>query len=306
MRKLNWTHLVASAGIVMALLVTAACSNGATVTVVASPSTTATLATTGTPSAPTGSNGTPISGPSATSCAAVLSNTGPASAGSNFTDLPLPANSVSTPVTATRGGGDGQFTIYEQDLCTTSTSPQTIFSFFANTLPGHNWPQQKWFPFDGYFYADCGDPFCWASGGSAPPRYVGLEAVTSHGSGIVSFHLRLATPPAAPTCDPSVPFPAGYYYNLQDLAKSTKPNAYQMVPLPPLTRVFVSHGAGQVYYNLCSAPTPATISSFMSQHLLALGWHQLSNNGWGNGAYQLTIIIANNTNWTLKYTNPDL
>ncbi|MBA3823624.1 MAG: hypothetical protein H0X24_06925 [Ktedonobacterales bacterium] len=290
--------------VLILLLSLAACSNG-TSTVQVTPT-----SATGTPGGtavtpPPGSNGTPITGPSAKSCADVLPGAGAASAGPKFTDLPLPTNSFSTTVKQTGGGGDGQYTIFAQDLCTQGTDTHTIFSFFANTLPAQNWPQQKWFPFDGYFYADCGDPFCWASGAIAtPPRHVGLEAVTDHGNGVISFHLRLAAPPPAPTCtNPNLS--SGFYYNFDDLGKSKETNIYQQIPLPPLTRLFHGRSSGHNEYELCSAPTAATILSFMSKHLLALHWTHTSSDTWTNGKYSLMLLVPDNTNWALRYLDPD-
>ncbi len=278
----------------------AAC-NAATVTVQPTVPTTTTPVASGTPN-----NGTPGSGGTAQSCADVFPGAVTATAGANFTDLPLPANSVSTPVRQTGGGGDGQFTIYEFDLCTSGSSPQAIFTFFANTLPSQNWPHQIWFPFDGYYYAPCGDAFCWASGSSAPPRYVGLENVQSRGSGIVSYHLRLATPPPAPNCGSSPTFQPGYYYNLQNLAAFHSTDVYSKIPLPPLTRYYPNDATGHIGFGFCSAPSAGTITTFMTNHLTQLGWHQSSPGVWANGKYTLNLSITTNLNWSLNFLNPDI
>ena len=283
----------------------AACSN-ATVTVQSPTSTSATTTATSVAGGTSGSSGTPGSGGTAQSCSDALPGAVAATAGANFTDLPLPANSVSTAVKQTGGGGDGQFTIYEFDLCASGSSSQAIFTFFANTLPSHNWPHQIWFPFDGYFYSDCGDPFCWASGGNAPPRYVGLENVQSRGNGIVTAHLRLATPPHAPDCGTSPPYQTGYYYNLQNLAQFHSTDLYSKIPLPPLTRYFPNDASGHVGFGFCSAPSAGTITTFMTQHLTQLGWHQTSPSVWANGTHTLDIFITSNVGWNLSFLNPDI
>jgi hypothetical protein len=276
----------------------AACGTVATVTVQPS----ATSATTPVASSTPGGSG----GGTAQSCSDILQGAVPATAGANFTDLPLPGNSISTAVTKTSGGGDGQFTIYQFDLCTSGTSPQAIFTFFANTLPAQNWPHQIWFPFDGYFYSSCGDDFCWASGGTAPPRYVGLENVQSKGNGLVTYHLRLATPPPAPNCGSSPSFQPGYYYNLQNLAAFHSTNVYSLIPLPPLTRYFPNDATGHIGFGFCSAPSAATITSFMTHHLTQLGWHQTSPGVWANGTHTLNLSITSNVGWSISFLNPDI
>ena len=296
----SWRQALVATVVAFVLLATAACGGASTVTVQA----TAPKATgTGTPGTTT-TPGTTSTGTPAKSCADLLPGAGPASAGASFADLPLPSNSVTTPVTKTKGGGDGQFTIYEQDLCTTGTTTQTIFSFFANTLPSKSWPAQKWFPFDGYFYDLCGDPYCWASGGNAPPRHVGLETVVDHGNGVVGYHLRLAIPPTAPTCDSTIPFKQGYYYNMDDLGKYTQTDVYQKIPFPPLTRISPNSTPGHIGYNLCSAPSAATIMSFMNTHLVGLGWKSPGGGNWSNGKYSVSFSFTSSGNWTMLYGNP--
>jgi hypothetical protein len=124
---------------------------------------------------------------------------GVASAGSAFPDLGFPSGSSSAAI-ASSAGGDGRFAIQQLDVCAPGSSVAAVHSFYATCLPGNGFAQSDVYPYDGGAQTPCGDPYCWKK--DTAPRYVSLEQVTDHGGGLVTFHLRLALPPHAPSCTP--------------------------------------------------------------------------------------------------------
>jgi hypothetical protein len=268
MQTVSRWHLFAI--IIGCIVVFGACSfGGSTATMTTTTSgtgttTTTTTITTTTSTTTSGSTPVPI-----TPCSTIVSGYGPASGGSLFGDVPFPANSSSTSVTLTHAGNSYTFAIYGEDVCTAGSSAATVRAFFAAQLPATGFAQSNTFPFDGLFEAPCGDPYCWAS---PHARYVGLESVTDHGSGLVTYHLRFAFPPAAPSCSGSG-WLAGYYYKLPTVATFTN------VPLPPLTRIR-THTPGPydpsstAAYDLCapmfaqSGDGEGAMITFMTAH----GW----------------------------------
>ena len=59
-------------------------------------------------------------------------------------------NSVSTAPTQAGGGGTGQFTLYQVQMCTADSSPSAVTAFFS-TLTSHSWLHSNTFPADGAF-----------------------------------------------------------------------------------------------------------------------------------------------------------
>src|SRR5262249_3307266 len=119
---------------------------------------------------------------------------------------------------------------------------------------------------------------CWAR----DTRYVKLDQVTDKGAGVVTYHLRLATPPPAPDCSAGyngTPFPPGYYYFLfSQPAYPGVTDGFDHIALPPLTQLAFDHAAGNTSAPLCSAGSPAMVKAFLDQHLRAVGWSSLGNN----------------------------
>src|SRR5262249_16249734 len=173
--------------------------------------------------------------PTPVTCAQKLPSVGKANAGSAFADLPLPS-AVGTSPTKTVGGGDGQFTLSDMTLCSESTSAARLRTFF-NALPDHQWLHSNYFPADAEAESPCGDEFCWAK----DTRYVRLEQVTDQGGGVVTYHLRFATPPSAPDCSGGyngIAFQAGYYYFLfSEPAYPGITDGFDHIALPPLTQL---------------------------------------------------------------------
>src|SRR5262249_33030566 len=182
-----------------------------------------------------------------------FSNAGHASARSSFTDASFPERSISTTPKQTTSG-TGLFTIIELDACTNNSSTSTIHAFYAEQLVNGGWTESTTYPYDGQYQAACGDPYCWLK--DSAPRYVSLETVADKGSGLITFHLRLAKPPATPKC------PASTYGKPPTTPYATfVPDSD--IPLPPLTLFGPSTGSGALSSDsMCSAGTAASIDKF--------------------------------------------
>lgn len=239
----------------------------------------------------------------AASCDSALPGAGPASAGPSFTDLPLPANSVSTAPTQTGGGGDGQFTIYDLEMCTPGSSAADVNAFFTG-LTASNWLNSNTFPADGSYQLNCPSaPYCWAK----DVRYVTLsEPITDLGGGVERYHLTLATAPPAPDCSGSGnTFPPGYDYKIPDPGY-TSTNVFADIPLPPLSRLIHDDASGGARgYDICSAGTVASITSFMTEHLTDLGWTNAGGGTWTKSGYSLTVSVGSPTYWYIYWHDPD-
>jgi hypothetical protein len=136
-------------------------------------------------------------------------------------------------------------------------------------MVGVGWTQAATYPYNGAWPASCGDPYCWKKDNKS--RYVSLEKVTSRGNGLVSYHMRLAIPPAGPTCVSSLGI-----YNGKTWA--TTPNGVSDIYAPPFTLDGLGEGGGDAhsvtqYMNgECSAGSYSSVSSFFSTGLAAHGW----------------------------------
>lgn len=207
----------------------------------------------------------------ATTCQALSGFSGAqtATAGAGFSDVSFPASSISTTI-ATSGGGAGRFTIKQFDVCTSSTTTSSVYSFFASGLPGAGWSGASSYPYDTAWQAACGDPYCWKKGNS--PRYVSLEKVTDSGNGLVSYHMRLAVPPSGPTCSSSVDIYTG---------KTWDPNVGDVPGLqsPPLTLDGLGDGyddsvaAHTAVQSMCSAGNGSSIDNFFNTEMPKHGWN---------------------------------
>ncbi len=202
-----------------------------------------------------------------TSCAQIgeFAGAGAASAGAGFADVTFPSGSLSARPTL-HPGGVGLYAIAEFDVCTPNADPLTIESYFTTQLGANGWTTSARYPFDGGYLAVCGDPYCWFK--DTAPRYVSLEQVTARGNGVVTYHLRLATPPPAPNC-PTPAFQGPPYQGFFPTANTPD------LPLPPLTEFGALTKTGNLTgESLCSAGTATTINSYLQSELAMLGWTQ--------------------------------
>ncbi len=124
---------------------------------------------------------------------------------------------------------------------------------------------------------------------------------------------------APPVCNANFPNPPVYYSTLPDASfKAT--NVFAQVPLPPLTREYDNDAAGGVRgRQLCSAGTTESVLSFMSAHLMQLGWQEVALNGsdcltaasygqgqcWAHGPYALFLGINSSADWLILFRDPD-
>ncbi|HEV2237287.1 MAG TPA: hypothetical protein VGR57_11555 [Ktedonobacterales bacterium] len=296
MTQRSWRTVLLSAGILaLALPLTAAlsaCGSGTTVAITNTPTPTITP--------------TPVP-----SCATILPGAGATSAPAGFEALHYPTGAVMKPL-ASSAGGAGQFTVQQTDVCFTGMPSDVNGPFsgrtsvFANLL-GAGWGLSTTFPTDGQTQAAC------ASGNSclrdSGEHYVALESIQSPLTGFVTYHLRLATPPAAPTCNATYYGPSvAYTYAFGNWA------------VPPLTKEsdFALGGghAGGYDYGLCSAGTPASILAFMQASVTAHGDtpHQVTAASFcvsysqGSGASTVygdyTFRVSTGNEWSVSRSAP--
>lgn len=238
----------------------------------------------------------------ATSCADALPGSGPASAGSGFADLPLPPESVSTAPTQSGGGGAGQFTLYQVQMCTADSSPSAVTTFFS-TLTSHSWLHSNTFPADGAFQSACMNASCWAK----DVRYVKLQQpINDLGGGVERYQLIIAKAPPAPDCSGSGnTYMQGYYYAIPD-PHYMATNVFASIPLPPLSRIVPDDASGgQRGYEICSAGTVASITSYMTKQLTAQGWTSAGGGNWTKSGHSLTLILNSPTAWVVTWRDPD-
>lgn len=287
------THLARILGalVLSTLLALAGCGGSATATG-GSPTPTATLAPTSTPA--------PI-----TTCAQLPGFAGAAALAVPQTEFPT--GTVSKPV-VTSGGGAGQFTINEYDGCTPNNTTDLIVSSgkgpepFAHLVLFYGWGTGSTFPGDGQVQHDCAGAPCFYQDDQ---HYLSLDQVTDHGNGVITFRLREALPPPAPSCDPSV-FTSAQYQTFEDQGNGVH------IPLPPMSRVGMGQGAaGSTYIPVCSAGTPASVQAFLNVALPAYGWSANPSvaNSWTKSAGGLTYSfdvqpLTSAQNWTLRIHRP--
>jgi hypothetical protein len=113
-----------------------------------------------------------------------------ATGGSDFPELPFPAESLSYHISTTYYGSYSSRLI---KVCSPSLTPDDAREFFASNLPNDGWEQSDTFPYKGDPTRSCGDPYCWVQG-SSPSYYVSLEQVSGSGSSAL-YTLRLGTLP---------------------------------------------------------------------------------------------------------------
>jgi hypothetical protein len=263
---------------------------------------------------PTVAAPTPVPTATATptpSCATLLPGAPAAVAPAGFAGLTFPAGTVmTTPMSAY--GGPGQFTVQQADLCYHGTPDQVNGPFSGHTssyamLFGTGWGVSTTFPADGQMQTSCTGPGCFRSGN--PPDveyYLSFESIATPIAGYVTYHLRMATPPAAPTCNPT-------YYD------SSVPYTYtfQGFAMPPLTKEndFALGGGhmGGYTFGLCSAGPPATILAFMKTAAMAAGDTPIHVTATGfsvcvaaTGGYYRTFdfAVGSGNEWSLNRSVP--
>ncbi len=283
---------------VMALALLVAACDGGTVTVV-------TTGSSSSSSSGSGSGGSSSTSPSTSpsvNCATLLPG-GTASgtpAMTPFGDAPLPGNSSVAPATTYLDGGSNLWSVYLDQACTDGASASAVYAFFASQYPSAGWPQVSKLPFDGGYFAPCGDAYCWGKG--TPQRFVGLEHVVDHG-GATTYQLRLFLPPPVPACGSSFahPEPPGFQPFLGVFT--------YYVALPPLSLLLPNDAAGgQKGEDICSAGTVSSIITFMQTELPKQGFSHLSGSGgdqtWQQGGKTIHWSISDPHGWEIDWRVP--
>jgi hypothetical protein len=217
-----------------------------------------------------------------------------------FGDAPLPSNSFAGPSSTHLNGGTTLWSIYLDQICTDNTSVSAVQSFFAAQYPSSGWAQAPKLPFDGGYFAPCGDSYCW--GKDTPQRFVGLEQVTAHGTS-VTYQLRLFLPPAPPTCGFT-----GYPSNAYQPFAETFTNLYVALPPNSITTPDDASG-GQKGLEICSTGTQASVITFMQTELPRQGFSIVSGSGtnsetWQNGGHMVHFSVTDPTSWEIDWRIP--
>jgi len=233
----------------------------------------------------------------ASSCATLLHGAAPAASVSGFPDVAFPAGAVMTPI-ASSLGGPSQFTIVEADVCYSGTTSDltgtSAHSVTANLL-GAGWAASSSFPYHGDLLQSCPSQ-CYQTKNT---RYLALERIADRGNGVFTYHLRLAAPPAAPTCNA----------NFANSPIKGAQTSVEDVPLPPITNVVPDNAANLHGYDLCSSGTVASVTAFLSSALPASGWTQVASNAhcvytdqcWTKGTAAISWHVDDPTDWRIAY-----
>jgi hypothetical protein len=231
----------------------------------------------------------------ATSCATALPGATPATAIPGFTGVPLPADAVMT-TPKSSFGGPSQFTLLEADVCYSDLHSPTP------NLTSSGWSFAHSFPYQGALLQSHGQLFpscvssCYQIGNS---RYLALEQITDHGDGVFTYHLRLATPPRAPTCDA----------NFANSPLQGVQTSVEDVSLPPITYAVPDNAAGLRGYDLCSSGTAASIIAFLTNALPSTGWTKVASNArcfyidqcWTRDLAVISWHVDDPTDWLIAY-----
>lgn len=204
-------------------------------------------------------------------------------------------------------GGTGQFTVSVYSACAPNTDASLTFATgkgptpFSKVLLFSGWAPSKTFPADGQFQSSCSSE-CFVNGDGTD--YLALASITPVVNGLVTFQMIVATPPTAPTCDPS------HFGNNTYVTSIQGPNS-TTIYLPPLTRISTDMGggyAGGVVTSYCSAGSGASVNAFLQATLPNGGWTSNGPSSWktSNGTETWTMDITVNTPamWTINQHVP--
>jgi hypothetical protein len=238
-------------------------------------------------------------GAPAASCATTLQGAAPAAAIPGFTDVIFPAGAVMTTVKSSPGG-PSQFTMLETDVCYSGVADDLTgsvsrrHSVTANLL-GAGWGVSQSFPYQGALLQPCSSQ-CYQTGNT---RYLALEQITDRGDGVFTYHLRLATPPPAPTCNA----------NFANSPLQGVQTSVEDVSLPPITYAVPDNAAGLRGYDLCSSGTAASIIAFLTNALPSTGWTKVASNArcfyndqcWTRDLAVISWHVDDPTDWLIAY-----
>jgi hypothetical protein len=265
----------------------------------------------GTTSVVSGVLTTPTTAPTATAtatptCATALPGATPINLGAGFVyPIVFPASTVGTAATQT-AGGPGLYSVYAFEACTPGTSVSAVSAFFAAQLPAlpHGWIATTLFPSDGGLMQPC-TAGCWYDPKGGPLYYLTFDTLTDHGGGVVTYHGRYAVSPDFPNCN------SNFTNSPTPGIQSFLPGITPALPLPPLTSVVPDDAAGLRGYDLCSAGTTASVTTFMQTELPATGWTKVASDArcfytdecWTNSGTAISWNVSNsdNTDWHIAW-----
>jgi hypothetical protein len=302
MSRTSWHSLLAALVLVMVGVLATAC------TTTSSTSTTGT-GTTGT----TGALPTVTAAPTSTpvpSCSTLVSGSSPLGSIAHFPEVIFPAGTNPVALAPTvSGGGTGQFTISTSEACLTGTTDNVNGPFSAHdslsaTLFGAGWGlTPNSFPFDGQYHKACTTgQECYFSGVSVEGRQLEVDSLTDHGNHIITFHMVLAYPPNAPSCN------ANFTNSPEQGIQASTSTAYGTVPLPPLALIAPDASAGHGGTDVCSAGTVSTVTSFLTTYMPQHGWNLHSSSTgqqvWKSSSGCIQVLISDSTDWNISWPNP--
>jgi hypothetical protein len=229
------------------------------------------------------------------SCATALPGAVPAKDIPGFVGVPLPEGAVMTTAKSSFGG-PSQFSILESDVCYRSLSSPTT------NLSNTSWSYWHSFPYDGVLFQARGQllptcaSLCFQVGDS---RYLSLERITDHGNDVFTYHVRLATPPPAPTCNA----------NFSNSPLKGVQTAVEDVSLPPITYAVPDNAPNLRGYDLCSSGTVASISAYLTSALQGTGWKKAASDArcfyadqcWTRDSTVISWHVDDPTNWNITY-----
>jgi hypothetical protein len=256
MQRPHWRAYVCLVALSVALTGVAACGEQ---TVVLTP--TATIPPTATP---------------LPSCATLLPGSVAATPITGFTEVQFPTGAVDAGPHPSYGG-TGQFTIQEYDACYTGTQDDLTGPFSGHHsvtayLLGSGWGTSQTFPYTGDTQQPCAQNcFDFADN----QRYLALDQITDHGNSLITYRMRLAAPPAAPSCNPTY-YPSATPYSIYFNADASSLYHFQLPPLSKLSNFNGGGHAGGYDTPICSAGDYPSILAFMNASVTAAGWTVMS------------------------------
>jgi hypothetical protein len=254
----------------------------------------------------TGGSSTPTAAPTSTvvakTCAEVAGFAGATPV--NIANTQFPKDTVVTAPTTT-GGGTGQFAVKEYDGC----APNTDVNLTVQTGKGpepffhlqefYGWAPSPTFPNDGEIQAACAANSC-LDFGQEHSRFLSVTTATALPNSLVTFHLRVTTPPSAPTC--------GSNFTNSPL-KGYQLTSFFGAPLPPLTLGVPDDASGGLRgEDLCGPGTAASITAFLNKALPAAGWTKgsdpkcfFSAQCWVKGSDAISWQVTDPKEWMIAY-----
>jgi hypothetical protein len=242
---------------------------------------------------------------------------GPATVGSGysptpFPTVPFPAGAVGTsPSYPSRAVG--AYTLVDFDVCAQLSNAAALQSFLTAQMPANAWATSQVFPYDTLYSAPCAGQSCWATGRA--PNFVTVENAVDHNNGLVTYHMRLGSPPDAPIGQ-----------ECGTPAQQTYTTTYQGAPLPPLTELFggsmspyTGDAAACSSIGSGSGGSASGIASFAARELPALGWtpgsapvgnrcHTTGSGTWSKNGTYMTYDVSQwtmaNPYWNISYCYP--